>query len=189
VTKKVELEGDVRAVTETKVGEHGNASVGFASGLRPAAQVSAGVSKEEASISEDGKFTTTTSSVDARAQVAVGQSPRIDLAAKVNIVQVDPNKLDHAIVVNAGVRVSSNLGSSPEVVAAVRGDYERDGLNKLSPYFKATASSHGGRNIEVGACTTPGHELSAIQFPRVCAGVNVDQNGSARVAVSTGFSF
>lgn len=189
MTKKVELEGDVRAVSETKVGEHGSASVGFGSGLRPAAQVSVGISKEDSSISQDGKISSTTASVDARAQVAVGRDPRIDLAAKLNIVQIDPSQMDHSIVINAGIRVSSSLGSSPELVAAIRGDYERDGLNKLSPYFKATATSNGERNIEVGACTTPGHPQAAMQFPRVCAGVNVDQNGSVRMGISTGYSF
>ncbi|MDY0030252.1 MAG: hypothetical protein RBR86_09960 [Pseudobdellovibrionaceae bacterium] len=188
MTTKVELDDDIRSVTETKLGQHGEASAGFASGLRPAAQITAGVSKEESTV-KGSKTTNTISSVDVRGQVALAQNPRIDVTAKINVTQTDAQNADHSLVVNAGIRVSKVLGSSLEVIAAVRGDYEQQGLNRLSPYFKVTASTKGEATAEIGACTTPGHKLAEIEFPRVCAGVNIDQNGKSRIVVGTGFTF
>lgn len=90
-----------------------------------------------------------------------------------------------------GAGLKWSYGSTPEVTAAIRGDYVRQNGEGLSPYFIASAQGGGGQSpfarLEGGACIKP--SLGALDVPNSCLGVYTDTNGRSGVQFRTEYKF
>lgn len=164
-TPTVQTSGDGLRVTATSTSAlGGTVAAGISNeGIRPG--VSYSVSGETAN--PDGSKTVNHASV-----VGVVGSGITASASTVTSVQY-ANGLD--LRVGAGITVP--MGSSPTIVAGVRGDYNQP---TLSPYFTATAAITSGNMVAtlgVGACSKV--SMGPVQT-EVCGGVTVNSEGKTR---------
>ncbi|MFN3826983.1 MAG: hypothetical protein ACK4NR_05085 [Micavibrio sp.] len=182
---EVKKDESVFSFHDQKLGENTTASVGFGDRLRPA--VSVQYDKMEDSVAESGRITTESTRLQATAALGKPVSVSGYRSWETNYPQENGNTLK----MQGGVGANWTYGSSPEVVAAIRGDYIRQEGEGISPYFKALAS--GGpatppsARLEVGACMKP--YAYDLEVPNTCVGVSRDTNGQTKVGVSIGYNF
>jgi hypothetical protein len=182
---QVQRENEFRSMTDTRVDANTTASLGF-SGLRPGASLN--YDKRESQTAPNGNVTEMRTSLTA--VTAVGEPARIN-ASVTSTTDISLGGGDK-VRLGQGVGVGFRYGSSPEVVAAVRGDYIRQDGQGLSPYFVASAAGIPGREpslrLEAGACIKP--DLGPhITTPNLCGGVYTNSEGKQGVRASVGYSF
>lgn len=182
---QVQKDDSIFSAHDVKLGANTTGSAGFKD-LRPAVAVQ--YSKEESKTNPAGTLTETETTA-ATASLALGKPATISGYKSFGTVEALPN--GNSLMIQKGIGGSWSYGSSPEVTAAVRGDYIRQNGEGLSPYFVAMASAGGGKSpsmrLEAGACIKP--DIPNIAAPNLCTGVYTDSTGKTGAQFRTEYKF
>ena len=180
---KVTTSGDGLLVSATSTEAAGGT---LSAGITDNGKVGGSYSASSEKVNPDGSTTVN----HASAVAGIGLNGKVSATASASTVTT--TDYGNGLTLRTGLSATVPYGSSPTLVAGIRGDYSQP---TLSPYFSATAAITNGKMIGtlgVGACTpvttpslpVPGTSMTIPSVQRdVCVGVTQNTEGQTRVQV------